>query len=154
MSEYRATIDWRRGGAAFKYDSYPRNHVLKFDHGIEVPASAAPGNIPATAVGAPGVDPEQGFVASLSSCHMLWFLHLACKAGFVVDSYVDEASGVMEKDAGGRVAVTRVTMRPLVAYSGKAPTAEEHATLHHAAHEQCFIANSVKSQVLCEPRIA
>lgn len=154
MSEYRATIDWRRGGAAFNYASYPRNHVLRFDHGIEVPASAAPGNIPATAVGAPGVDPEQAFVASLSSCHMLWFLHLACKAGFVVDRYVDEATGVMEKNAEGRVAVTRVTMRPLVAFSGKAPTGEEHATLHHAAHGQCFIANSVKSQVLCEPRIA
>lgn len=154
MSMYRATIDWRRGNAEFTFETYPRSHVLKFGEGIEVPASAAPGNIPSTAVGAHGVDPEQAFVGSISSCHMLWFLHLACKAGFVVDSYVDEATGVMEKNAEGRIAVTRVTLSPAVAFSGRPPAAAEHEALHHAAHEKCFIANSVKSEVLCEPRIA
>jgi len=153
MSEYRATIDWRRGGAAFKYETYSRSHVLKFGHGIEVAASAAPENIPATAIGAPGVDPEQAFVASISSCHMLWFLHLACRAGFVVDSYVDEALGVMEKNAEGRIAITRVTLRPAVAFSGTAPSSADHEKLHHAAHDRCFIANSVKSEILCQPRI-
>ena len=153
MSEYRATIDWRRGAAPFKYETYPRNHVLRFEPGIEVPASAAHGNIPPTAAGAPGVDPEQAFVGSISSCHMLWFLHIACRAGYVVDRYVDEAVGVMEKNAEGRVAVTRVTLRPVVSFEGKAPSPEEHARLHHEAHEECFIANSVKSEVRCESRI-
>ncbi len=154
MSEYRATIDWKRGDAPFKYETYPRNHVLRFDGGIEVPASASAHNIPATAAGAPGVDPEQAFVGAISSCHMLWFLHIACRAGFVVDGYVDEASGVMEKNAEGRIAVTQVTLRPAVRFSGRSPTPAEHETLHHEAHEKCFIANSVKSEVRCEPRVA
>lgn len=154
MAEYRATIDWKRGNAPFKYETYPRNHVLRFEGGIEVPASAATHNIPASAAGAPGVDPEQAFVGSISSCHMLWFLHIASKAGFVVDGYLDEASGVMEKNGEGRIAVTRVTLRPAVRFSGKAPTPAEHEKLHHEAHEECFIANSVKSEVRCEPGIA
>jgi len=154
MSEYKATIDWRRQSADFDHKTYNRNHTLAFEDGIRVPATAAPANIPPTAAGAPGVDPEQAFVASLSSCHMLWFLHLASRAKFVVDRYVDEASGVLEKNATGDMAMTRVTLRPEVSYAGRKPNPEEHAKLHEDAHHKCFIANSVKTEVLIEPRVA
>ena len=154
MSEYKATVDWRRQSADFDHPTYNRNHTLAFEDGIRVPATAAPANIPPTAAGAPGVDPEQAFVASLSSCHMLWFLHLASRAGFVVDRYVDEASGVLEKNAEGRIAMTRVTLRPVVSFAGRTPTGEEHARLHEGAHDKCFIANSVKTEVLIQPRVA
>jgi len=154
MSEYKATIEWRRQSAEFDHKTYNRNHTLAFEGGIRVPATAAPANIPPTAAGAPGVDPEQAFVASLSSCHMLWFLHLASRAKFVVDGYVDEASGVLEKNAAGDMAMTRVTLRPEVRYAGRKPNPEEHAKLHEDAHHKCFIANSVKTEVLIEPRVA
>jgi len=154
MSEHRATIDWRRGDAAFSYETYSRNHVLRFEGDIAVPARAAPANIPATAAGAPGVDPEQAFVASLSSCHMLWFLHFACRAGHVVERYVDEASGVLGKTADGRMAMTRVRLNPVVAFAGEAPGPGAHAALHEKAHEQCFIANSVTTEIVLTPRIA
>jgi organic hydroperoxide reductase OsmC/OhrA len=154
MSEHDATIEWQRQGADFDYKTYSRAHTLTFDGGVHVPASAAPANVPATAKGPAGVDPEQAFVASLSSCHMLWFLHLACKAKLVVDRYIDHASGILAKDASGREAMTRVTLRPTVTFSGRAPSAEEHAQLHDAAHHRCFIANSVKTEVTLEPEIA
>lgn len=153
MSEHRATVEWQRQTAQFDYQTYNRSHTLVFEGGIRVPASAAPANIPASAVGTPGVDPEQAFVASLSSCHMLWFLHLASRAGLVVEHYVDEALGVLEKNAAGRMAMTRVTLRPAVTYAGRRPTSEEHAQLHEEAHDKCFIANSVKTEVAMEPRI-
>ena len=153
MSEHKATIEWRRQSADFDHKTYNRTHTLAFEGGIRVPATAALANIPPTAAGAPGVDPEQAFVASLSSCHMLWFLHLASRAKFVVDRYVDQASGVLEKDAADRMAMTRVTLRPVVTYAGRAPGTQEHAQLHAGAHDKCFIANSVKTEVLIEPRI-
>jgi organic hydroperoxide reductase OsmC/OhrA len=153
MSEHRAKITWQLQGP-FDYKTYSRAHAIEFEGGISVPGNAAAGNIPATVTPAAGIDPEQAFVASLSSCHMLWFLHLACREKLTVTRYVDEASGVLEKNAAGVMAMTRVTLRPAVSFSGKAPTPEEHARLHHAAHEKCFIANSVSSEVLVEPRIA
>ncbi len=145
MSEHHATVEWNRGGSEFKYETYPRTHEIRFD-GLLLKGNAAPANIPATVAPQPGVDPEQAFVASLSSCHMLWFLHIACRAGYVVDSYVDEAVGVLDKTW-----MSRVTLRPRVGFSGKAPSAEEHRALHHKAHEKCFIANSVKTEVRVEP---
>lgn len=154
MSEHKATLEWRRQSVDFDYRTYSRAHSLDFEGGIRVPASAAPANIPPTAKGAAGVDPEQAFVASLSSCHMLWFLLLACKAKLVVDRYVDHASGFLGKNAEGREAMTRVTLRPVVTFSGRKPGTEEHAQLHEAAHHKCFIANSVKSEVTVEPEIA
>jgi organic hydroperoxide reductase OsmC/OhrA len=154
MSEHDATVEWRRQGADFDYQTYSRAHTLSFDGGIRVPAGAAPANIPATAKGAAGVDPEQAFVASLSSCHMLWFLHLACRARLVVDRYVDHASGVLGKNAAGREAMTRVILRPVVTFSGRKPSPEEHAQLHEDAHHKCFIANSVTTEVVVEPEIA
>ncbi len=154
MSEYHATVEWKRETPGFDYKTYNRGHQIAFEGGIRVPGSAAPGNIPRGARGAPGVDPEQAFVASLSSCHMLWFLHLAADAKLVVDGYRDEASGVLEKNAAGRMVMTRVTLRPAVAFSGRQPTPEEHAQLHARAHHECYIANSVTTEITLEPRIA
>jgi organic hydroperoxide reductase OsmC/OhrA len=154
MSEHRATIDWRLETAEFKYETYNRSHSLAFDHGVGAPGTAAPANIPPTALGAPGADPEQTFVAALSACHMLWFLHLACRRKYKVTRYRDEAVGVLEKRADGKEAITRVTLRPAVSFDGAAPTAEQHAQLHEKAHERCFIANSVNSEVSVEPSIA
>ena len=148
MSEHHATVEWSRDGQAFAYESYSRKHTLRFEGDIQIPGNAAPANIPKTVPPAPGIDPEQTFVAALSSCHMLWFLHLACNRKFVVDRYVDEAVGVLDKDW-----ISKVTLHPVVTFSGKAPTEEEHRALHHKAHEKCYVANSVKSEVLVEPRI-
>jgi len=153
MSEYRATIEWRLAGE-FRYETYSRSHSIDFGRGIRVAGNAAPGNIPKTVPAAAGADPEQQFVASLASCHMLWFLHLANRENFVVERYVDEASGVLAKDAEGRQAMTRVTLRPLVTFSGAAPSVEDHGKLHEKAHQRCFIANSVRSEIILEPRIA
>jgi organic hydroperoxide reductase OsmC/OhrA len=153
MSEHRAKVSWRLEGA-FDYKTYSRAHTIEFEGGIRLAGNAAAANIPTGIPPSAGVDPEQAFVASLSACHMLWFLHLACKAKLAVTRYVDEASGVLEKNAEGLMAMTRVTLRPAVSFSGKAPSAEEHARLHHEAHEKCFIANSVKSEVACLPSIS
>ena len=153
MSEHRATIEWQLAGD-FKYEIYSRSHVVDFGGGLRVPGNAAPENIPKTAAGAPGVDPEQAFVASVSACHMLWFLHLACDRKFVVERYRDEAVGVLETNAEGKEAITRVTLRPMVSFRGTPPSAEQFARLHEKAHERCFIANSIKSEIILEPRIA
>jgi organic hydroperoxide reductase OsmC/OhrA len=144
MSEHRASVEWQRSGE-FRYETYSRAHTLQFES-IRVPGNAAPGNIPQTVVPQEGVDPEQAFVAALSSCHMLWFLHLACQRKWVVDRYVDEAVGVLEKTW-----ISRVTLRPRVTFSGRQPSADELSALHHAAHEKCYIANSVRTEISIEP---
>jgi organic hydroperoxide reductase OsmC/OhrA len=148
MSEHRATIEWS-GQGEFKYETYQRQHDWRFEGPVSVPARAAPANIPKTAPQAPGVDPEQAFVASLSSCHMLWFLHLACNRKFVVERYIDEAVGKLDGNW-----ISAVTLRPRVSFSGRAPSEAEHRVLHEKAHEKCYIANSVKTQVIVEPSIA
>ncbi|HVI81263.1 MAG TPA: OsmC family protein [Chthoniobacterales bacterium] len=147
MSEHKTTLTWKRGGLPFEYQKYSRNHMWKFDGGHEMTASAAPAYL-----GDPkNVDPEEAFVASLSSCHMLTFLAIACKQKFVLDEYVDDAIGQMEKNAEGKMAITKVTLRPKLKWSGdKQPTAEELDKIHHAAHDNCFIANSVKTEVTVE----
>ena len=147
MSEHRATISWARGGADFGYRNYSRDHHWRFEAGVEVPASAAPAYL-----GNPErVDPEQAFVASLSSCHMLTFLAFASLEGFVVDSYEDQAVGFLEKKAG-KLAVTRVELRPKIVYSGpKTPSPEDTDRLHAKAHQECFIANSVSTTVSVLP---
>jgi organic hydroperoxide reductase OsmC/OhrA len=144
MPEYRARVEWQRSGE-FRYETYSRAHTLDFDR-ITVPGNAAAGNIPSTVQSRPGVNPEQAFVAALSSCHMLWFLHLACQKKWVVDRYVDDAVGVLDKTW-----ISRVTLRPKVTFSSKEPSADELRALHHAAHQKCFIANSVKTEVVIEP---
>jgi len=152
MSEHSATIEWRRATPDFKYPTYNRSHVWRFESGGEVQACASPANIPATAPKARGVDPEEGFVAAISSCHMLWFLHVACTHKLIVDHYSDQAVGVLGKDRAGKMSVTRVTLRPAVVFGGASPTLEQLAELHEEAHEQCFIANSVKTEIVIEPR--
>ncbi len=151
MATFTATVSWQRGAAAFLDNRYSRKHEWAFDGGVCVAASASPDVVPLPYSVAEAVDPEEAFVASLSSCHMLWFLSLAAKRGYRVDSYVDAAVGELKPDAAGRLAVTRVTLRPKTTFSGeRIPNAAELAAVHHAAHESCFIANSVKTQVVCE----
>jgi organic hydroperoxide reductase OsmC/OhrA len=153
VSEHRATIAWSLSDE-FRYEVYPRSHMIDFGRDVCAPGNAAPENVPQTATGAPGADPEQTFVASICACHMLWFLHLACTRKHVVERYRDEASGVLEKNADGKEAITRVTLRPVVTFGGTPPTPEQFAKLHEQAHERCFIANSVKTRIILEPRIA
>ncbi len=149
MSEHKATIDWRRETPDFAYQTYNRDHDWIFDAGVTVRASANPAYLGSENC----VDPEEAFVASLSSCHMLTFLAVAARRKYVVDSYHDEAVGVLAKDAGGRLAITRVTLRPEVAFGGEGtPTTEELRELHDQAHHACFIANSVKTEVVVESR--
>jgi organic hydroperoxide reductase OsmC/OhrA len=144
MHDYRATTTWRRTSTDFTYETYNRAHEVKFGGGEVVPWSAAPefkGD-------ADRVNPEEAYVASLSSCHMLTFLAIAARKRFVVDSYTDEASGVMEKNEVGKYWVSRVTLRPKAAFSGaRQPSAQEMSELHHAAHENCFVGNSVRTEI-------
>lgn len=149
MSEHRATIEWKRETADFAYETYNRDHDWSFDAGVTVRASATPAYLGSESC----VDPEEAFVASLSSCHMLTFLAVAARKRYVVDDYHDEAVGVLEKDAQGRLAITRATLRPRVTFGGqKTPTTEELRQLHDQAHHGCFIANSVKTEVVVDPR--
>jgi organic hydroperoxide reductase OsmC/OhrA len=155
MGQYTATISWKRNGAAFTDNAYSRGHDWKFDGGVEVPASSSPHIVPLPMSVAAAVDPEEAFIAALSSCHMLWFLSIAAKRRFVVDSYHDEAVGVMEANTEGRQAISRVTLRPAVSFVGdKIPSPAEIKQMHHESHEQCFIANSVRTDVRCEPEFA
>ena len=152
MSKYHATVRWQRGDAAFTDNQYSRGHEWAFD-GVTIPASSSPHVVPRHSV-EQAVDPEEAFVASLSSCHMLFLLSFAASDGFTVDAYTDQAEGLLGPDESGRLAMTKVTLRPRVTFSGtKAPTAAEHETLHHRAHEACFIASSVRSVLICEPEM-
>lgn len=151
MITYTATVRWTRDPRTdFTKGQYSRAHEWAFDGGAVVPASASPDNVPPGTADEAGVDPEEAFIASISSCHMLFFLDYARRDGFVVDSYVDEAIGIMEKDDGGKIAVTKVTLRPRIVFSGGQPTAEQIDRLHHRSHEDCFIANSVKTEIRVE----
>jgi organic hydroperoxide reductase OsmC/OhrA len=144
MSEHKATIHWRRETADFKYENYNRDHDWDFDGGATIRASAAPAYLGNTEC----VDPEEAFIASVSSCHMLTFLAIAARKQFVVDEYRDEAVGLLEKDAAGRLAITRATLQPQIKFGGeKVPSPEELAHMHDQAHHACFIANSVKTEV-------
>lgn len=151
MSSYTATVRWcRNGDEGFAKGRYSRAHEWAFDGGAVVPASASPDNVPPGTADEAGVDPEEAFIASISSCHMLFFIDYARRDGFVVDSYVDEPIGIMEKDSDGKIAVTKVTLRPRIAFSGEQPSAEQIEHLHHRSHADCFIANSVKTEIRVE----
>ncbi|MGZ5787583.1 MAG: OsmC family protein [Ramlibacter sp.] len=152
MHHYTAQIVWQRDGQDFIGNRYSRRHLIRFDGGAQLPGSSSPHVVPVPLSDPAAVDPEETFVASLSSCHMLWFLSLAASDGFCVDRYADNAEGVMARIAGGKMAMTVVTLRPQVAFSGeKQPTRAELDELHHRAHDECFIANSVTTDVRCEP---
>jgi organic hydroperoxide reductase OsmC/OhrA len=152
VSTYTATIRWERGNQPFTDNRYSRGHAWLFDGGVEVPASSSPHSVPPPFSLSNAVDPEEAFVASLSSCHMLWFLSIAAKRGFCVDSYVDDAEGVLARNDLGKFAMTQVTLRPRAVFAGTpSPTNDQIQSMHHKAHAECFIANSVKTEVRCEP---
>jgi organic hydroperoxide reductase OsmC/OhrA len=153
MSTHRATVDWRLDqGADFAKGRYSRLHTVEFEGGISVPGSASPAVVPAPWSSADAVDPEAAFTAALSACHMLTFLDLARRAGFTIGAYRDEAEGTLARVARGKMAVTKVVLRPDITWTGdKRPSAQELDALHHEAHELCFIANSVTTEVVVEP---
>lgn len=152
MSEYFATIDWKRAeDEGFVDNKFSRQHRWKFDGGITIQASASPHVVRAPYSVQEAVDPEEAFVASLSSCHMLFFLFIAARSKFVVDHYTDDAVGLMEKRPDGKTAMTKVVLRPRIIFSGDTqPTSEQIAKIHHESHDQCFIANSVNTEVVIE----
>lgn len=152
MAEYRVTIRWQRGGQDFVDDNYSRGHTWEFDGGLCVPASASPEIVPLPKSVAENVDPEEAFVASLSSCHMLFFLSIAAKKGYVVDKYTDSAVGQLGANDQGKMAMSRVVLRPQVVFTGgRRPSAAQIDRIHEQSHEECFIANSVKTEVITEP---
>lgn len=149
MSEHKALVRWNFQGGDFIRGRYSREHQWTFDGGVTVPASPSPSVVPAPYSNAENVDPEEAFVASVSSCHMLTFLYLASRARFVVESYADDAVGTMTKNDSGQAWISTITLRPAIVYGANAaPDAAQEAQLHHAAHEQCFIANSIKTTVV------
>lgn len=152
MSEYLATVTWERDSARFLDNRYSRAHRWEFDGGAVVPASASPHIVPPPLSDPSAVDPEEAFVASIASCHMLFFLSFAAKRGLVIESYRDEAVGAMAKDADGRAWIATVTLRPHAVFAGDPPTAGALRELHDQAHHACFIANSVRTEIRVEPQ--
>jgi organic hydroperoxide reductase OsmC/OhrA len=153
MSEHVATVEWSRNGQAFSDNKYDRTHEWRFDGGAVVRGSPAPSSVPAPMSDPAAVDPEEALVAAVSSCHMLFFLAYAARGGFVVDSYRDDAVGLLARDDRGRMSITAVTLRPEATFSGEArPDAAALDDLHHRAHEACYIANSIRAAVTVEPR--
>src|SRR5687767_9174707 len=138
MATHSATVHWKRIGPDFLKRQYSREHTWTFDGGLTVPASSSPHVVPAPWSNPAAIDPEEAFVASVSSCHMLWFLHVACDSAFVVESYEDQALGIMTSNARGVSWISRITLRPRISWGGdRPPTTTEEEHLHHLAHEQC-----------------
>lgn len=150
MAEYVATIEWRRGDQLFADNRYSRAHDWRFDGGALVRGSSAPSSVPVPMSDAAAVDPEEAVVAAASSCHMLFFLAFAAKAGFIVDRYLDQAVGTLGKDDRGRIALTEIVLRPAISWGGAAPDAATLADLHHRAHDACYIANSLRAEIRVE----
>jgi organic hydroperoxide reductase OsmC/OhrA len=147
LSTYTANIIWKRDNQNFIDNKYSRAHTWIFDGGCEIPASPSPHIVPPPYSVEENVDPEEAYVASLSSCHMLFFLSIAAKKKLLVDSYDDNAEGVLEENSEGQLAMTRIILDPKIIYSGKQPSEEEIQKMHHLAHQQCFLANSVKTVI-------
>jgi len=155
MTTHSCTVEWSRRGAAFTDLKYSRAHAWRFDGGAVVPGSSSPHSVRAPWSDPAAVDPEEALVAAVASCHMLWFLSLAAEQGYVVDSYSDAAEGRMGRFADGRTGITEVVLRPRVLVSGDAPPdASAVNALHHAAHERCYIANSIRAEVRVEGSVA
>ncbi|MGF1701495.1 OsmC family protein [Photobacterium makurazakiensis] len=152
MSEYTAEIRWNRSkNEVFSDNQYSRGHIWEFDGGATVLASSSPHVVPLPYSVEANVDPEEAFIAALSSCHMLVFLSIAAKRKYVIEEYVDNALGLMEEDTDGKTSVTKVTLRPHIVFSGeRQPTYEQLEKMHHMSHKNCFIANSVKTEVTTE----
>jgi organic hydroperoxide reductase OsmC/OhrA len=151
LSEHTATVEWVRGDQPFTDNRYSRAHDWSFDGGAVVRGSSAPTSVPLPMSDPAAVDPEEAFVAALSSCHMLFFLAFAAKAGFIVDRYRDAAVGVLGRDESGKTSMTLVTLRPAVSFGGETPDAAALTDLHHRAHAACYIANSIRAEVRIEP---
>ncbi|XDF37077.1 OsmC family protein [Paracidovorax avenae] len=152
MAAHTATVAWQRGTDDFLDRRYHRAHTWQFDGGATVAASSSPHVVPLPYSDAAAVDPEEAYIASLSSCHMLWFMDFASRAGFRLDSYTDAATGTMAKNEAGQIAVTHVQLRPVTRFDAMhAPTAEQLEALHHQAHASCFLANSVRTRIDCQP---
>jgi organic hydroperoxide reductase OsmC/OhrA len=149
MSRHIAEIAWQSDGG-FADNSYSRRHVMRFDGGAEVAGSSSPDVVPLPMSDPAGVDPEEMLTASAAACHMLWFLSLAQAAGLDVASYADKAEAEMGRIAPGRIAITRITLRPRIAFAGPAPDRAKIDRLHHEAHERCFIANSLNCEIVVE----
>jgi organic hydroperoxide reductase OsmC/OhrA len=149
--QFEALVEWSRNGQDFLGQRYSRAHAWSFDGGAVVPASSSPQSVPLPMSDAAAVDPEEALVAAASSCHMLFFLSIAAKRGHTIDSYSDKAIGLLDKNAQGKLAMTRITLRPRIVFAGTAPPgAEELAAIHHEAHEKCYIANSLNAEVVVE----
>jgi len=148
MKQFEARVAWQRGSQPFLDGRYSRAHAWRFDGGLDVPASSSPLSVPLPMSDASALDPEEALVAAASSCHMLFFLSLAAGRGFTVDSYVDDAVGFMDKDGQGRIAMTRIALRPAIVFAGQRPAQDELDALHHEAHARCYIANSLRTEVL------
>jgi organic hydroperoxide reductase OsmC/OhrA len=153
MSTYTVELSWERGEQDFAERRYSRRHFIRFDGGAQLLGSSSPAVVPLPLSDPAGVDPEEAFVASLASCHMLWFLDIVARQRYIVDRYDDRPSGVLERNAAGRFAMTRVTLRPRVQFAGmQLPSAGQLAQLHEQAHAQCYIANSVTTLITVEPQ--
>jgi organic hydroperoxide reductase OsmC/OhrA len=150
VSRHVAEIVWRSDGE-FASGRYSRRHELRFDGGAVVAGSSSPDVVPAPLSDPAGVDPEEALVAAAASCHMLWFLDLARRAGLDVAAYRDQAEGEMGRNAEGKTAIVRITLRPDIAFAGAAPDDTAIERLHHEAHEHCFIANSLNGEIVVEP---
>ncbi len=150
MHQFFATVAWQRDGQDFAGQRYSRGHEWQFDGGLTVPASSSPLSVPPPMSVAENVDPEEALVAATSSCHMLFFLSLAAQRGYVIDDYRDAAVGELGKNAAGRLAMTRIVLRPRIAFAGAPPSPEALAALHHDAHERCYIANSLTADVVVQ----
>lgn len=149
MTQFEATIAWERGQQAFLDNRYSRAHEWRFDGGLTVAGSSSPHSVPLPMSDPAAVDPEEALVAAVSSCHMLFFLSIAAQRGFIVDSYLDQAVGVLNRDAQGKMAMTLITLAPSIAFGGeRKPDASDLAAIHHAAHDKCYIANSIKADVV------
>ncbi|PKD44150.1 OsmC family protein [Rhodohalobacter barkolensis] len=154
MSNYIATIRWNRNGAAFSDQKYQRLHTWSFENGMTMNAAASPNIVPETCTDSSVIDPEEAFTASVASCHMLWFLSIAAGRGYIVNQYSDPAEGVLEKNSEGKMAMTKVIIRPTVAFdSENAPDENDFIKMHQVAHSKCFIANSIKSEIEIIPKL-
>jgi organic hydroperoxide reductase OsmC/OhrA len=154
MKQFEAKLAWRRGAQPFLDQRYSRAHEWEFDGGLSVPASSSPLSVPLPMSVADNIDPEEALVAATASCHMLFFLSIAAKRGHTVESYTDSPVGLLEKDGKGRMAMTNITLRPDIVFAGVAwPSEEEIAAIHHEAHDKCYIANSLKTEITIEPAI-
>jgi organic hydroperoxide reductase OsmC/OhrA len=151
LAEITVTVDWSRGSDAFLDNRYSRVHRWRFDGGSEVAASSSPHIVAVPMSDPSAIDPEEAFVVSLSSCHMLWFLSIAARRGLLVNRYIDRAVGEMGKREDGKLVMTTVRLRPEIDWGGSIPSAETVAEIHHQAHEECFIANSVRTKISIEP---